>query len=225
MGIKISVMASVCLALGVSCWGSALFRIGRKQLEQEEKFLTDRKKKLSWKLWQAGMYAGNLILAVVLAAVYAAEPVTVFRMAGWCTVLWACAWTDWEAFLIPNKILLAGLLFFLVLFAAEAVRQPENIRYAAVSAGAAAAGLLVAGSLCRIVIPGSVGFGDLKLFLVMGLYLGMDDTWSAMFYTLLASFAASVFLLVTKRASKTSVMPFAPFLLFGTILAICLHGG
>lgn len=224
MGMQISVMMSVCLALGVSFLGTGLFRIGRKQLEQKEAILMGSKKNLSWKLWQAGMYVGNLILAVVLAAVYAAGPMTVLRMAGWCSVLWACAWTDWEALLIPNRILLAGLLFFLALSAAEAVRQPENIRYAAVSAGIAAAGLLAAGSLCRIVIPGSVGFGDLKLFIVMGLYLGMDDTWSAMFYTLLASFAASVFLLLTKRASRTSMMPFAPFLLFGTFLAICLHG-
>lgn len=226
MEIQISVMLSVCFALGSSFLGTAFFHIGRKQMEGEkgEALSSVRKNSLPQKMWQAGMYAGNLVIAVVLVVVYAAEPLAVLRMLGWCTVLWACSWTDWEAFLIPNKILLAGLLLFLSLFAAAAVRNPGSARYAAIGSGIAAAGLLIAGLLCRIVIPGSVGFGDLKLFLIMGLYLGMDNTWSAMFYTLLASFIASVFLLATKRATRKSVMPFAPFLLFGTFLALCLHG-
>lgn len=140
-------------------------------------------------------------------------------------VLWACAWTDWKVYLIPNKVLLWSLVIRAGIFAVEALVEPQEVFNMLASAVVPAAALLAAGLLCRLVVPKSVGFGDLKLFVVLGLYLGAAYTWNAIFYTLAASFVASVYLLVTKRASRASVIPFAPFLLIGTLAAVVLSGG
>lgn len=234
MGIGMGRLVCLCAGLCASFLGMALFRIGSQETagrSVEEELKKDvnsipvlNRYCLSRNIWQAVMWVSNLALAVFLSEVYAADVLAVLHMVLLCTVLFVCAWTDCKAYLIPNKILLAGLLFYLALFIAEAFLEPWNIRYVAVSAGVSAAALLLAGMLCRLFAPGSVGFGDLKLFMILGLYLGLGNIWNAVFYTLLLSFVVSVFLLVTKRASRKSVMPFAPFLLFGTLLAVFLHG-
>lgn len=233
MGIEIKYIAAVCIGLCASFWGMAMFRIGRREVEKQAAEPLEEERKimplLKWaavpqSIWQAVMCAGNVGVALFLTAVYAAGPLGILQIIFLCTVLYVCAWTDCRAYLIPNKILLAALFVWMALFVTKAFLEPWNVRYAAVGAGISAAALLLAGLLCRLFVPGSVGFGDLKLFIVLGLYLGADHTWNAVFYTLLASFAVSVFLLVTKRASRKSLIPFAPFLLAGTLLTVFFHG-
>lgn len=232
MGIELKYIA-VCLGLGASFLGMRLFQIGSQEVEKQiaEGQVEGGKEVplLLWALiprniWQAVMYASNVAAALFLIDVHGAGFLAALRIVILCTVLFACAWTDCQAYLIPNKILLAALLLWMGLFLAESCLQPWNIRYAVVGPGTSASALLFAGLLCRLFAPGSVGFGDLKLFIVLGLYLGAEYTWNAVFYTLLASFAVSVFLLVIKHVPRKAVMPFAPFLLFGTLLAVFLHG-
>lgn len=227
-----SYIIPLCLGFCASAAGSALFRLGRQELEkqaqdQEENdkipFVLKRLTESS-KIWQAVMWGSNMILALFLTAVYAAEPLEISRIVCLCTVLFVCAWTDCRAYLIFNKILLAALLICICIFLSEACLEPVNVRYTLIGSGISAAALLLAGLLCRVLVPGSVGFGDLKLFIILGLFLGADSTWSTIFYTLLASFAVSVCLLATKRASRKSVMPFAPFLLLGTLMSAFLNG-
>ena len=245
MGTEVRVLAAAGMALVVSLTGTALFSVAGRLLEQEEagtvradckrwdnsmmravckRWQNSVMRADSGKLWQAGMYAGNVLAAVVLTAVYAAGMYSVIQMLFLCTVLWVCAWTDCRAYLIFNRILLFGLLVYLALFALQGILAPGQMRDTAIGAGISAAGLFAAGFLCRIVMPGSVGAGDLKLMIVLGLYLGMEHTWNAVFYTLLSAFFVSVWLLATKRASGKSVLPFAPFLLIGTLAALFLHG-
>ncbi len=228
--IRISVFTAVGAAFGASLAGTALFLSAGRQLKEKNDTgseLWRTKSKITagirgrtGKLWQAGMYAGNAAAAVLLTAVCQAGLFTVLKMLSLCTVLWVCAYTDCKAYLILNRVLLFGLLVFLAFFTIQGMLEPLNFRYAAMEAGIAAGGVFTAGLLCRLVMPGSVGFGDLKLLFLLGLYLGMD-TWNAVFYTLLASFAVSVCLLAAKRVSKKSALPFAPFLLIGTLLELC----
>lgn len=226
--MEIRYMMAVCIGLAISFAGLALFRLGVREVEKHSK----EGQPGSMPAWvlipknigQIVMIASNVILALFLSVVYTADPLIILRVIFLCTILYVCAWTDCMSYLIPNKILLLALLFWAVLFLAEAVLKPWNIRYEIIGDGISAAALLLAGILCRLLVPGSVGYGDLKLFIILGLYLGAGNTWGAVFYTLLASFVVSLLLLVTKRASRKSVMPFAPFLLFGTVAAVFLNG-
>jgi leader peptidase (prepilin peptidase) / N-methyltransferase len=77
------------------------------------------------------------------------------------------------------------------------------------------------------VMPRQIGFGDVKLSGVLGLYLGWFGL-SAWVFGLLAMFILggvfSVGLLVTRRAGRSSTIPFGPFMLAGTLLAVLVHG-
>ncbi len=233
MGMEMKYLASFVIGFFSSAVGTALFHIGSREIEKQagEEWGEDEKMlpMKGWaavpqKVWMSAMWAGSMILPLFLTAVYAAKTLPVLRIVLLCAVLYVCAWTDCRAYLILNKILIAALFLWIGLTAAEISLEPGNVRGLLIGSGISAAALLAAGLLCRLAVPGSVGFGDLKLFLILGLYLGADYTWSAVFYTLIASFVVSVFLLVTKRASRKSVMPFAPFLLLGTLMAAFLNG-
>ena len=73
-------------------------------------------------------------------------------------------------------------------------------------------------------IKNGIGFGDMKLFIVMGLMLGLDGIWGAVFLALIVSFLIAAFALITKKKTRKDAIPFGPALVIGTYLSICLSG-
>ncbi|MFI0445158.1 prepilin peptidase [Actinomadura sp. 6N118] len=79
-----------------------------------------------------------------------------------------------------------------------------------------------------LLIPNAIGLGDVKLAGVLGLYLG----WLGLDAWLLGVVATFVFgglfaagLLVARRAGRKSELPYGPFLLLGTLVAVLVHTG
>ncbi|MFF5260634.1 prepilin peptidase [Actinomadura viridis] len=77
-----------------------------------------------------------------------------------------------------------------------------------------------------VVVPSALGFGDVKLSGVLGLYLG----WLGMDAWVLGTFAMfvtgglyAVGLLVLRRAKRKESMPFGPFMLLGALIGILVH--
>ena len=79
--------------------------------------------------------------------------------------------------------------------------------------------------LLRAVYPAGMGFGDVKLAGVLGLYLGFLG-WAHVFAGTFAAFLFgglwSVALLLTRRGTLKSDIPFGPFMLAGTAAAMLL---
>jgi prepilin signal peptidase PulO-like enzyme (type II secretory pathway) len=73
--------------------------------------------------------------------------------------------------------------------------------------------------------PGAIGWGDVKLSGVLGLYLGWLGL-AAWWFGTLAGFVLgglyAVVLLVTRRGSRKSEIPFGPFMLAGALAGILL---
>lgn len=84
--------------------------------------------------------------------------------------------------------------------------------------------VLVACILCCLIVKGAIGMGDVKLFGVMALYLGLEGIWTAIFCALVVSFFIAVFSLITKKVKRKDNIPFAPAILIGTYLSIFLTG-
>lgn len=79
--------------------------------------------------------------------------------------------------------------------------------------------------LLALIHPGGIGYGDVKLAGLLGLYLGWLG-WSAV---LIGTFAGFVFgglvgagLLLTGRATRKSAIAFGPYMLAGAMLALFL---
>lgn len=210
----------------VSCMGIGLFRMADadiqklKRQEEQEMYQPNQ-----WRRYvTAAMVICNLLLAYFLHVYYGTNILSVIKVVMLCAILWVCAWTDLREYLILNRVLLAGLIFRVVLLAAECWSSINETKYIVISACMAAGILAVAALLCRLIASGSVGFGDVKLLIILGFYAGMNSIMGIMIITFLCVFVVSVVLLLLKKVNRKSVIPFAPFILAGTILAVILTG-
>lgn len=84
-------------------------------------------------------------------------------------------------------------------------------------------GVIGAGALGILVALGRgkwMGDGDIRVGLVMGLLLGYPLILPALFIAFVSGAAVSLGLLVFRRANMKDAVPFAPFLVFGTFVAL-----
>ncbi len=120
---------------------------------------------------------------------------------------------DLDLRLIPNKVLVAGLLAGLPLVL---IAGPESAAERAIAVAAAGGALLG----IALAYPRGMGMGDAKLAALMGLYLGR-----AVAPGLLIGFLAGAVVGVALIASRGSqarkqAVPFGPFLAFGGFVAL-----
>ncbi len=64
-----------------------------------------------------------------------------------------------------------------------------------------------------------MGFGDVKLAVFMGLFLGYPKIIVAFYTAFIVGAAMSLILMILKKATKKTQIPFGPFLIFGTLVA------
>jgi leader peptidase (prepilin peptidase)/N-methyltransferase len=107
---------------------------------------------------------------------------------------------------------------------AAAFTRDGGTRYVHALAGMGA--LLAFYALQWVFMPGQIGLGDVKLAGVLGLYLG----WLGLDGVLLGVFAIHLLgglyagaLLVARRADRKATIPFGPFMLAGTLVAILVQ--
>lgn len=140
------------------------------------------------------------------------------------SVLAVCTWYDLNYKIIPNRTLLVGLAARILILVYQIVKVPADIKYLLATTLIGGAGLLVVGFLCRLVNRQSIGMGDIKLLILIGIFLGVDRSYYTVMSMMVILFFYAVFLLVTKRADRKTELPFAPFSLAGLYLAIFLMG-
>ncbi|MFD5277212.1 prepilin peptidase [Pseudarthrobacter sp. NPDC058362] len=130
--------------------------------------------------------------------------------------------------LLPNRIVfpsyaVAGVL----LLAAALLAGPADgfLGAPAVRVVAGAAVLWLFYFVLRLVYPPGMGFGDVKLAGVLGMYLGYLG-WSHLFAGTFLAFLLgglwSLALLASRRGSLKSDIPFGPFMLAGAAAAMLL---
>lgn len=147
-----------------------------------------------------------------------------FRMIAFLSIMASVAYVDFTELRIPNEYIITGLVYWVLSIFVELICGSQFIVANIISSLIAAAALFIASLLCKICIRGSIGAGDIKLFVVMGLLLGLDGIWSAIFLSLVLSFITAIYFLITKRKGKKDAMAFGPALAIGTWLSIFLTG-
>ncbi|MBC6461011.1 prepilin peptidase [Actinomadura sp. HBU206391] len=79
-----------------------------------------------------------------------------------------------------------------------------------------------------VITADAIGLGDVKLSGVLGLYLGWlgSSAWvMGVFAMFVLGGVYAVGLLVTRRATRKSAIPFGPFMLAGALAAVVSYGG
>lgn len=130
---------------------------------------------------------------------------------------------DIRRHLLPDRFTVPALLSGLVLLGAAALLAAPDAATSYWRACACAGGLLVLYLLLALVYPAGLGLGDVKLAASLGLYLGWLS-WAAPVVGTVAAFliggALSLGLLLARRATRRTAIPFGPSMLLGALAAV-----
>ena len=121
--------------------------------------------------------------------------------------------SDLRSRIIPDRVLAAAVLIALPICALAA---PESVP-ARLLAAAGAGGFLLAAAIAR---PDGMGFGDVKLATVLGLFLGGEVLVALLIALLAGSIAGLVMLIRHGWAARSRAIPVAPFLALGAFAAL-----
>ena len=139
----------------------------------------------------------------------------------------ALAFIDARHKRLPNALTLPSYPAALVLLGIGAVFLPGGGRHFVDGLiGMAAAWLFFV--LQAFIYPAGIGWGDVKLSGVLGLYLGWFGASALLigvFGGYLLAAVAAVGLLLAGRATRKSLLPFGPFLLASSLAVIVAGGG
>jgi len=141
------------------------------------------------------------------------------------TVLVALSVIDLATYRLPDRIVLPMLCLSIVWITAVALidGNPERIRFALCGALVFFGTLLIA----HLVSPRGMGFGDVKLAALMGLFLGASsttlmDTVVLVLWAMVIGFAIGTVagLAILVRRGGNHPFPFGPYLAAGTMIAL-----
>jgi len=120
---------------------------------------------------------------------------------------------DLKHYIIPDKVIFTAILTsFLFLFTTNSL-----LLNAVLSAFGASFFFL----LIYLISQGQwMGFGDVKLSFLMGLHLGFPNILVALFSAFFTGAIIGLILIAQSKKTLKSMVPFGPFLVFGTFLAM-----
>lgn len=128
-----------------------------------------------------------------------------------CPTLVVITMIDYEHKIIPDRITLPGIVFGLA--AGSYLIGPIN----------SGLGFLVGGGLfylIAIVSRGGMGGGDIKYIAAVGALLGWQQVLLVIFLGAILGSIIGLALMVAKKKGRKSQIPFGPFLVLGTLIAI-----
>jgi len=170
--------------------------------------------------------AVTAVLFVAVTALFVAKPGGIWAVPAFlylASIAVALTLIDLDTKRLPNAIVLPSYPVALVLLALAAAGTAEWGAFGrALLAGAALFGVYL---LLAIAVPQGMGFGDVKLSGVLGLYLGYLG-WGAVAVGFFAAFLLGglfgAVLLVARRAGRKTAIPFGPWMLLGAAVSVAV---
>ena len=147
---------------------------------------------------------------------------TYFRASAVNALCFTAALTDIKRRKIPNKIVLFGLAVKAVILVFEIINYShDDLMYTFYADGL---GFLLGFVMLMVIgiLTKGLGFGDVKLFGVIGLLMGSGGLVGILFVSLLLSAIVGITLIVSRKKTLKSAMPMAPFIYLGTLVVECL---
>lgn len=128
---------------------------------------------------------------------------------------------DLQLQIIPNRIVYPAIFASVPLLALAAVVQHDESDLVRALLGAAAAwGTLL---VIHLISPASMGFGDVRLSFLLGLFLGWLS-WAhvavGLFFGFLLGAVVGGLLVLTRLRRRTDHLPFGPFLAAGAVAGV-----
>ena len=223
--MKISIIITLICAIFLSIFSIYLISYQKeyenKQETKKEKYVYGKKTKI----YAGSLFLLNFILGILLSFIYTGNSWMLnIKLLALISILWPIGYIDYKYMKIPNKILLAGLYLRMICLTAETILYKKAVIKILFAEFLAAIVIFLICMLLNFIMKNAVGIGDIKLLVLMALYIGDSGIIPAVVFSLFVSFFISVYFLIIGKKGKKDVIPFAPSILAGTYLSIFLLG-
>ena len=140
------------------------------------------------------------------------------------TILWIMpiVYLDYKYKIIPNIFIIIGLAVWVLLFIVKVIFGYRDLINELKFSGF---GLLLGGGILLLsyfVSKHGIGMGDVKMYSVIGLIYGFNNTFSILIVTLFAMFVTGIVMLIAKKADRKSSLPMAPFTGLALLFCYCI---
>lgn len=149
------------------------------------------------------------------------ETINFIKLYSLFVLITAAAVVDSKRRIIPNIIVVIGLALRILLYIYE-ILKVEDIKAIITNdliGLGIGFGLLAVVSLLS---KGALGFGDVKLFGVIGIMGGAFCTYSTLLASLLVSLVVSIIGLARKKLGRKDAFPFGPCIAIGYVITVLL---
>lgn len=150
----------------------------------------------------------------VLSGVFFNAPLTIITSLVFVSVLIIVFFADLENFIVPDEAIIAGSIMAVIsAFANQTI--PESLIGATIGGGFFLFITLLGSFIYKKEV---MGFGDVKLALMLGFFLGgVAPIVMALYLAFIIGSIIGIFLIVTKLKSKDDFIPFAPSIILGAL--------
>ncbi|MDD5773172.1 MAG: prepilin peptidase [bacterium] len=128
------------------------------------------------------------------------------------------AFIDAKTTFIPDVITIPGMIAGLILKVIFAFIDKSFTNLFDAGSGMIL-GLAVFGFIV-IVSRGGMGIGDIKLAGLIGVFLGLKNTFSTIWLSFILGGIVGIFLLVSKLKGRKDAIPFGPYLVMGALISM-----
>lgn len=207
----------------LSLIGSAFYiRYNEIKSKKSIKYLLP--KTLMQGLFGAGMILSLLAVFLVTNFLYNFSWLFSIKRIVICAILWPIALIDYRKHIISNRIILFLAIVRMIFGVFELFVNFANAKIELISCILACFAVVFLLCFMRLIVRDGIGFGDIKLFGIIGLYFGIKGALPTIFMSFVSSFIISILLLATKKKNRKDYIAFAPSILLGTLLSVILVG-
>lgn len=176
----------------------------------------------------SGISVGMIIILCFVSAI--ALQISLYRntlmvnfvkLYGLFVVVFTAAVIDAKRRIIPNILIILGMSFRLIIYVYE-IMNVDNFKTILVNDLIGFCVGFVFLALVSILSKGALGFGDAKLFGVIGITSGAYCTYSTLLVSLVASVIVSLVNIGRKKMGRKDSFPFGPCIAIGYMIVILL---
>lgn len=165
-----------------------------------------------------------LSLSIVITNLYSGNLCGYIKTIAVASLMWPMAQIDYKYKRIPNKLIVLGLIYRLLIFIFEIIFFREGLLSTIVFELIASVGIGAILLLSLLIIKNGIGMGDIKFFMLMGLFLGAYRLISAVFIVMIIAFFIALYKLIIKKEGKKAEFAFGPSIAIGSLISFIIFG-
>ncbi len=162
-----------------------------------------------------------IALAIQISLYKNTSIINMVKLYGLFLIVLCAGIIDLKRKIIPNELIIVGFIFRAGIYIYEffATENFKDIIINDLIGFAIGFGLL---AVVSFITKGSLGFGDAKLFGVIGLISGSFCTYGTLLVSLVISTVVSIVCLARKKMGRKDTIPFGPCITVGYIVSVLL---